>query len=62
MILTVDQLAIVVDDLLDLSLLRQVPDSHPCQRAINLQPLNQDRLGDKLEGGNLLHDTVVGSW
>jgi hypothetical protein len=60
MLLTVDQLAVVVYNLLDLSILRQVPDSNPCQRAIDLQPLNQDRLGDELEGGDFLHNTVEG--
>lgn len=52
----------MVYDLLDLSLLCKVPDGHSCQRATDLQSLDQDRLGNELEGGDLLHDTVIGGW
>lgn len=48
----------MVHDTLDLPLLLQVSDSNACEAAIDLQPLNEDRLADEPEGGNLLHDTV----
>ena len=55
---TVDELAAVVNDALDLTLLLQVPDRYPRQGAVDLQPLDEDRLADEAEGGDLLHDTV----
>ena len=57
---TVDQLAAVVHDPLDLALLLQVPDSYPCQAPIDLQPLDEDALTDKAEGRDFLQNTVVG--
>ena len=50
----------MVHDPLDLALLLQVPDSYPCQTPVDLQPLDEDRLADETEGGDLLQDTVVG--
>ena len=57
---TVDELAAVVNDALDLTLLLQVPDRYPRQGAVDLQPLDEDGLADEAEGGDLLQDTVVG--
>lgn len=58
---TVDQLSRVVDNALDRSLLLQVPDGNASQRAVDLETLDEDALGDELEGGDFLQDTVVGS-
>ena len=55
---TVDELAAVVNDALDLTLLLQVPDRYPRQGAVDLQPLDEDGLADEAEGGDLLHDAV----
>jgi hypothetical protein len=41
---TVNQLRTVVYNSLNGSLLLQMPDSYPGETAIDLQPLNQDRL------------------
>lgn len=49
-----------MDKRLDETLLLQVPDRDTCERAVDLHAVNEDRLGDELEGGNLLHDAVVG--
>ena len=57
---TVDQLAAVVHDPLDLTLLLQVPDSYPRQAPVDLQPLDEDALADEAEGRDLLDDAVVG--
>ena len=46
-------------DPLDGTLLLEVPDSHPGKTAIDLQPLNQDRLRNELEGWDFFQDTVV---
>ena len=40
-------------------LLLEMPDSYPGKTAVDLQPLNQDRLRDELEGRNFFQDTVV---
>lgn len=56
---TVNQLAGVVNDPLDLSFLLQMSNSNPCQTPIDLESLDEDALADKFEGGNLLYDTVV---
>lgn len=50
----------VVDNRLDLTLFLQVPDRNAGERATDLQPLDEDGLADETEGGDLLHDTVVG--
>lgn len=57
---TVDKLTVVVHYGLDLTLLLQVPDGDAGKRATNLQSLDEDGLADEAEGGDLLHDTVVG--
>jgi len=56
---TVDQLRAVVHDPLNGALLLEMPDSHPGKTAVDLQPLNQDRLRDELEGRNFLQNTIV---
>jgi hypothetical protein len=38
-----------------------MPDSNPGQRSVDLETLDEDTLGDELEGGDLLEDTVVES-
>lgn len=50
----------VVHDCLDLPLLLQMPDCDAGKRATDLQPLDEDRLADETESGDLLHNTVVG--
>lgn len=40
-------------------LLFEMPDGHPGKAAVNLQPLNQDRLRDEFEGWNFFENTVV---
>ena len=49
----------MVHDPLDGALLLKMPDGHPGKTAVDLQPLNQNRLRDKLEGWNFFQDTVV---
>ena len=58
MIRTVDQLAAVVHDPLDLPLPLQVPDGHPREAPVDLQTLDEDALADEAEGGDLLNDAV----
>lgn len=50
----------MVDERLDEALLLQVPDSDTGERAVDLHAVNENRLGDELEGGDLLHDAVIG--
>lgn len=47
-------------DPLNLTLLLQMPNRHPCQATIDLQPLDQDTLTDEFEGGDFFEDTIVG--
>ena len=49
----------MVHDPLDLTLLLQMPDRNPCERAVDLEPLDEDALRDKAEGRDFLQDTVV---
>jgi len=46
-------------DPLDGALLLEMPDGHPGKTAVDLQPLDQNRLRDKLEGRDFFQDTVV---
>jgi len=48
-----------VHDPLNGTLLLEMPDGQPGKAAVDLQPLNQNRLRDKLEGRNFFHDAVV---
>ena len=57
---TIDQLAAVVHDPLNLPLLLQVPDGYPRKTPVDLQTLDEDALADEAEGRDLLEDTVVG--
>ena len=57
-LLTVDQLCAVVHNALDLALLLQMPDRNSCERAVDLEPLDEDALRDKAEGRDFLDDTV----
>lgn len=49
----------MVHNPLDQALLLQMSDRNPRQRAVDLEPLNEDALGDEPEGGHFLDDTVV---
>ncbi len=49
----------MVHNPLDLTVPLEMLDSNTCQRAVDLQPFDEDALADEAEGGNLLHDTVV---
>jgi hypothetical protein len=51
-------LAGVVDDGLDKTLLLQVLDRDTGERAVDLHAVDENRLRDELEGGDLLHDAV----
>ena len=51
-------LSTVVDDGLDEALLLEVLDGDTGEGSVDLHPVDEDRLGDELEGGDLLHDTV----
>ena len=57
---TVDQLRAVVHNPLDLAIPLQVSDRYPRERAVDLHSVNERRLRDHLEGGDLLQDLVVG--
>jgi hypothetical protein len=57
--LTVDELGVVVHDGLDESLLEQVLDGNTSERAVDLHPVDEDRLADELVRRDLLHDLVV---
>lgn len=61
-VLTIDQLARVVHNLLDVPFPRQMLDGHSCKRSIDFKTLDQDGLGYELEGGNFLEDAVVGGF
>ena len=50
----------MVNNLLDLPILLQMPDGNTRKTAIDLQPLDEDALADKSEGGNFLNDAVKG--
>ena len=48
-------------DPLNRPLLLQVPDGHPRETPVDLEPLDEDALADEAEGRDLLQDTVIGS-
>jgi hypothetical protein len=48
-----------VHDPLNGALLLEMPDGYPGKTTVDLQPLNQDRLRDELEGWNFFQNTVV---
>lgn len=50
----------VMDDSLDLAVLLEVSNGTSRERAVDLHSVNQRRLRDHLEGGDLLEDLVVG--
>ena len=50
----------VVHQSLDLSLSLKVLDGNSGKRTVDLHSVNQRRLRDHLEGGDLLKDSVVG--
>ena len=49
----------MVHNPLDLAIPLQVLDGNPSQRAVDLEPLDEDALRDETEGGDFLNDTVV---
>jgi hypothetical protein len=49
----------VVDNALYRAFLLKVPDCHPRETAINLEPLDEDTLGDESEGWHFLEDTII---
>ena len=55
---TVDELPVVVHDALDGALLLEVTDGDAGKRAVHTQTLDEDRLRDEAEGGDLLDDAV----
>lgn len=56
---SVDPLTVVVYDTLDGTLSFQVADGDTSDGAVDLEAVDQGRLGDHLESGNFLQDTVV---
>ena len=46
-------------NLLDLTLLLEMADGDTGERAVNLQALDEDGLGDEAEGRDFLQDAVV---
>ena len=52
----------MVHDGLNLTVPLQVGNSDTSQRAVDLETLDEDALGDELEGGDLLHDAVEESF
>lgn len=57
----VEELAVVVNDTLDLALALEVVDSQACKRTVDLQTVNEHTRGDHLERRHLLNDTLVES-
>jgi len=57
--LTVDQLAAVVDNPLDLSLFLQMTDGNASEAPVNFESLDKDTLADETESGNFLEDPVI---
>lgn len=49
----------VVDNALYRALLLKVPDCNPRKTAVDLEPLDEDTLGDESEGWHLLEDTII---
>ena len=58
--LTVDNLRVVTRDGLDQTLSFELTDSNTSQRTVQLETINQNRLGDELVGGDFLEQTIVG--
>ena len=55
----VDELAVVVNEALDLALALEVADGDAGERAVDLHAVNQRRLRNHLERRHLLQDAVV---
>lgn len=49
----------MVHNFLDLTVLREGTNDNTREGPIDLQSLDQDRLGDESEGRDFFHDTVV---
>ena len=58
-ILTVNELSRVVNERLDETFSLQVLDRDPGKRTVDLHSVDEDGLGDELEGGDFLEDSVV---
>ena len=58
--LTVDNLRVVTRDGLDQTLSFELTDGNTSQRTVQLETINQNRLGDELVGGDFLEQTIVG--
>jgi hypothetical protein len=56
---TVNQLAAVVYNPLDVSLFLQMTDSNTGKTAIDFEPFNENALANETEGRNFLEDSVV---
>jgi len=50
----------MVDNALNSAFLLKVPDCDPCKTAVNLEPLDENTLGNEAEGRRLLEDTIIG--
>lgn len=57
---SVDDLSVVTRDGLNQTLSFELADSNTSQRTVQLETINQDRLGDELVGGDFLEQTIVG--
>jgi hypothetical protein len=49
----------VVDNALYRAFLLKVPDCNPRKTAIDLEPLDEDTLGDESEGWHFLENTII---
>jgi hypothetical protein len=57
---TVNELRVVVNDRLNEALPGEVADGDTRERAVDLHPVDEDRLANELVCRHLLHDLVVG--
>lgn len=60
LILTVDNLSMVLNKRLDKTLGLEFTNSNASKRAIQAKTIDQHRLGDELVGGDFLEETLVG--
>jgi hypothetical protein len=50
----------MVDNPFNRAFLLKVPDCDPCKAAVNLEPFDENTLGDESEGRCFLEDTIIG--
>jgi len=50
----------MMDNALNRAFLLKMPDCNPSKTTIDLEPLDEDTLGDESEGWGFLEDTIIG--